>query len=226
MSNKVALLITAGGSSLRFGRNKLLEVVCGKPVIIHTILAFKNIELSQIVITVSKELRQELYKLIEQDNLLKKMNILLIDGGNTRQQSVFNGLKAISPDTDFVMIHDGARPLIKKNIIENCLKKAYETNAAIVAVRAIDTIKEVDSEGLIISTLNRDNLRCVQTPQVFDYNLILSAHKQLENMNFSDDSGLLEYLNEKVYVVDGDYSNIKITTPSDINILENYLREE
>lgn len=223
MSDNIALLITAGGSSQRFGRNKLLENICGLPVIVHTILAFSEIDVSQLVITVSDELKCELQKIIEVDSVLKNMNIKLVNGGKTRQASVFNGLTALDKDTDFVIIHDGARPLVKKETVEKCLKKARETKAAIVAVKAIDTVKVVDSTGLILSTPNRDNLRYVQTPQIFDYNLILSAHKKLAGENFSDDAGLLEHIGVPVYVTDGEYSNIKITTPSDINILENYL---
>jgi len=226
VTDKIALLITAGGASVRFGRNKLLEVVCGKPVILHTITAFSNVKVSQIVITVSEELKKELLGMIESDSVLKNMKIKLVNGGKTRQESVFNGLQALDKDTEMVIIHDGARPLVSENVIEKCVKKALETRAAIVAVKAVDTIKEVNSDGLIISTPNRENLRCVQTPQVFDYNLILDAHKKLEGEAFSDDAGVLEKLGVPVYVTEGEYSNIKITTPSDVEVLENYLKNK
>ena len=211
-----ALIITAGGTSSRFGRNKLLEKINGKEIILYTLEAFKNIKLSTTIITVSDELRENI------KNIIPK-NIKLVQGGNTRQQSVFNGLKALDNDTELVIIHDGARPLIKQHAIEQCIKKAKETKAAIVAVKAIDTIKITAPDGLIISTPQRDTLRCAQTPQIFDYNLILNAHTKLQGKNFSDDAGLLESLNIPVYTVDGEYSNIKITTQSDIQLIENAL---
>lgn len=222
--DKIALLITAGGSSVRFGRNKLLEKVCGKPVILHTIKAFADINVSEIVITVSSELKIALEQMILEDELLQKSNIKLVLGGKTRQASVFNGLMELSRGTDFVIIHDGARPLIKKAAIEQCIEKAKQTRAAIVAVKAIDTVKVVTADGLIISTPKRETLRYIQTPQVFDYNLILDAHKKLAGENFSDDAGLLEHLKIPVYVTEGEYTNIKVTTRSDIQILENYLK--
>lgn len=226
MPDKIGVLITAGGASTRFGRNKLLEIVCGKPIILHTILAFEKINPAQIVITVSQALKNELSKLMATDETLKKLNIKLVVGGESRQDSVFNGLLEIDSDTTLVVIHDGARPLVTVDAIEKCIQKARLTKAAIIAVKAIDTIKVVDQDGLIISTPNRETLRCVQTPQVFDYNLILAAHKKLAGKNFSDDAGLLEYLGERVYIVEGEYSNIKITTPSDIRLMENYLNNK
>lgn len=222
--DKIALLITAGGSSVRFGRNKLLEKVCGKPIILHTIEAFTDIKVSEIVITVSSELKIALEQMILENKLLQKLNIKLVLGGETRQASVFNGLRALNKDTGFVIIHDGARPLIKKETIEKCIEKAKQTQAAIVAVKAIDTVKVVTADGLIISTPNRETLRYVQTPQIFDYNLILNAHKKLTGENFSDDAGLLEHLGIPVYITEGEYTNIKVTTRSDIQILENYLK--
>ena len=215
---KIALLITAGGSSVRFGRNKLLENIAGKPVIFRTIDAFSGFEFSQKVITVSQDLKQALIKTELPED------IELIDGGKNRQESVFNGLKALNNDTDFVIIHDGARPLIKPPTVEKCLFKAIETGAAIVAVSAVDTIKEVDNTGKIVSTPCRENLRYVQTPQIFDFGLILGAHKKFEGENFSDDAGLLEAMNIPVFVMGGEYSNIKITTESDIIIAEGFLR--
>lgn len=212
---KTALIITAGGSSRRYGKNKLIEKVLGKEVILHTLEAFSGFEFSQIVITSSEELKKYLEPVLP-------MSVKLVLGGKTRQESVFNGLKALAP-CDFVAIHDGARPLADKETIKNCLEKAYETKAAIVAVRAVDTIKIADENGLIIETPDRKRLWSVQTPQVFEYKLILDAHKKLEGGDFSDDAGLLEFLGEKVYVSEGKYTNIKITTPSDIKLMNEFL---
>ena len=211
---KLALIITAGGTSSRYGKNKLLEKIDGKEIIFHTLDAFCGFDFSQKIITVTEELKNAIEPLIKDTELVK--------GGKTRQESVFNGLKALSADTDFVIIHDGARPLVTKETIEKCLEKAKKTGASIVAVKAIDTIKVVDNDGLIVSTPNRETLWCVQTPQIFDYKLIFDAHKKLEGENFSDDAGLLEHLGKKVYVSEGAYSNIKITTPGDLELMKNY----
>ena len=139
--------------------------------------------------------------------------------------AVFNALKACSAP-DFVCIHDAARPLVKLENIENCLKKAMEKGAAITAVKATDTIKKVDDTGKIIETPDRNTLWCVQTPQIFSYKTIFAAHERLFGKSFSDDAGMLEFLGFPVYIDEGDYSNIKITTPKDILLAELLLNRE
>ncbi len=209
----IKAIIPAGGSSARYqGKNKLLENLEGKPVILHSIDTICSIEeIDEIIIPSSTGLIDELKEILG-DNYKK---VRLVQGGNNRQESVFNGLKACLK-CDYVIIHDGARPLIKKETILKCLESAKMNMAAIVAVKTIDTIKIVDENLKIIETPNRNNLWNVQTPQIFDYSLILAAHKELEGQNFSDDAGLLEHLNKDVYVVEGEYSNFKITTPNDL----------
>ena len=139
----------------------------------------------------------------------------VVRGGLTRQQSVYNALSACE-NPDIVAIHDAARPLVKKSDIEKCIKKAIEKKAAILAVKAVDTIKRVDETGKIIETPDRNFLWAVQTPQIFDYKLIMDVHKNLEGLSFSDDSGMAESLGYDVYVTEGSYSNIKITTKKDL----------
>lgn len=209
---KIKVIIPAGGSSSRYkGRNKLLEILEDKPVIMHSIDTISSIEnIDEIIIPASLELIPVLEEMLK-----KRKNIRIVQGGKNRQESVFNGLKACS-ECDFVIIHDGARPLIKKDTILNCLESAFKNKAAIVAVRTIDTIKVVDENLKIIETPDRNNLWNVQTPQIFDYNLILSAHKKLEGKNFSDDAGMLESLGIDVFVIEGEYSNFKITTENDL----------
>lgn len=220
---KIGLIITAGGSSQRFGRNKLMVNLFGQPVILRTFDAFCNLNLSQVVLTASSEFIDDYRKLF---NKRKHTNLKIIEGGKNRQESVYKGLSQIDPDTDFVIIHDGARPLIDEGSIVNCIKLAVEKKAGIVAVDAIDTIKIVDNSGKIMSTPNRETLRYVQTPQVFDYKLIKDAHERLKGENFSDDAGLLEALGVPVYVSKGVYSNIKITNPEDILIAESFLKNK
>ncbi len=213
---KFSVVVTAGGSSARYGKNKLLEKIDNKEVIIHSIEAFAPFNPSEIVVSVSKNFEPVLKSLLKNYNL---QDVKVVLGGSTRQASVFNALKACTAP-DVVAIHDAARPLIKKEDIEKCLKKAQETGAAIVAVRAVDTIKMTDENNKITQTPDRKTLWYVQTPQIFDYNLIMQAHKQFEGQGFSDDAGLVEALGKPVYISEGSYSNIKITTKKDIYIAQ------
>lgn len=212
---KISVIVTAGGSSTRYGeKNKLLETINGKEVILHSIEAFLPLEPAEIIISASESLEP-----IIKDLTKNLTNTRVVRGGKTRQESVFNALKnCTSPD--YVLIHDAARPLVKKDDITKCLQKAITSKAAILSVKATDTIKKVNENNKIIETPDRNYLWCVQTPQIFDYELIYNAHKKLTDMSFSDDAGMLEYLGEDVYVVEGSYSNIKITTKGDIEIAQ------
>ena len=217
---KISVVITAGGTSSRYGtKNKLLEKINNKEVLLHSIDAFLSFNPEEIIISVSENLEN-----IAKDLTKNYKNLKIVRGGATRQASIYNALKHCS-NPDIVAIHDAARPLIKKNDIQNCIEKAIKTNAAIVAVKAVDTIKKVDENGKIIETPDRNYLWTVQTPQIFDYKLILSAHQKLENQSFSDDAGMLEYLGYEVFVSEGSYSNIKITTKKDLYLAEELFKE-
>ena len=174
---KLSVIVTAGGSSSRYGStNKLLEKINDKEVIRHSIDAFLEFEPCEIIVSASESLEPIVLEFYSKNNLVK-----VVRGGSTRQASIFNALKACS-DPDIVAIHDAARPLIKYQDIEKCIQKALKHKAAIVAI--------------------------------FD------AHKKLEGKSFSDDSGMLEFLGFDVYVVEGSYSNIKITTKKDLYIAQ------
>lgn len=212
-------IITAGGSSSRYGdTNKLLEKIHSKEVIKHTIEAFLVVdEISEIVICANSSIIDEL------KNIFKATEkIHIIEGGKTRQQSVFNGLIALQ-NCDYVLIHDGARPMITPEIIKNAMQAVQKQKALTVAAKTIDTIKQVDEKLKIIKTIDRNALYNTQTPQAFEYNLIRSAHEKLQGQNFTDDAGMLEHLGYDVYILEGDYKNIKITTKNDIVIAETYL---
>ncbi len=211
-------IITAGGSSIRYGNtNKLLEKVHDKEIIKHTVEAFLAVdEISEIVICAHLSIIDEL------NGIFSDSKICIIEGGNTRQQSVFNGLLALQ-DCDYVLIHDGARPMITPEIIKNAIQAVRTQKALTVAAKTIDTIKQVDENLKIIKTIDRSALYNTQTPQAFEYNLIKSAHEKLEGQNFTDDAGMLEHLGYDVYILEGDYKNIKITTKSDIEVAKAYL---
>ena len=212
---KLSVIITAGGSSRRYGQtNKLLEKIDGKEVIIHSIEAFIPFCPFEIIVSAAESLESILKELLVKYNI---ENIKIVRGGNTRQASIYNALKQCS-NPDIVAIHDAARPLVKKTDIDKCLQKAVATGSAIVAVKAVDTIKVVNENNKIEATPDRNTLWAVQTPQIFDYKLIFEAHEKLQGQSFSDDAGMLEYLGQEVYVSEGSRSNIKITTPEDLLI--------
>ena len=211
---KTTAIITAGGTSSRFGTgNKLLEKIYGKEVIKYTIEAFEKADVDEIIISANKTIIPELSSMF---------NHKITEGGSTRQASVYNGLKAIEK-SDFVLIHDGARPVITPEIINRTIDLVKEKNAVSVMTKTIDTIKEVQ-DGKIIKTIDRSKLYNTQTPQAFRYDIIMSAHEKLQGQNFTDDAGMLEALGYDVYIVDGSYKNIKITTQSDLEIAKIFLK--
>lgn len=218
MNFKVNAIIPAGGTSSRFGnKNKLLEKIYDKEVIRYTIEAFEKSEVDEIIICANINIIEELKEIFKNSQKVK-----IIEGGSTRQESVFNGLKA--SECDYVLIHDGARPMISTDLINSAIEEVKTKKALTVATKTIDTIKEV-IDGKIVRTIDRAKLYNTQTPQAFEYNLIKDAHMKLYGQNFTDDAGMLEELGETVYILNGSYKNIKITTQNDIDIAKIYLAQ-
>ncbi|CDE59938.1 2-C-methyl-D-erythritol 4-phosphate cytidylyltransferase [Fusobacterium sp. CAG:439] len=216
MNFKVNAIIPAGGTSSRFGnKNKLLEKIYGKEVIKYTIDAFENSNVDEIIICANINIIDELKEIFK-----NSPKVRIIEGGATRQESVFNGLNA--SECDYVLIHDGARPMISTDLVNSAVEEVKTKKALTVATKTIDTIKEV-IDGKIIRTIDRAKLYNTQTPQAFEYNLIKDAHKKLYGQNFTDDAGMLEELGQTVYILNGSYKNIKITTQNDIDIAKIYL---
>jgi 2-C-methyl-D-erythritol 4-phosphate cytidylyltransferase len=214
---KISVIITAGGTSSRFGKsNKLLEKIHGKEVIKYTVDSFLIDKIDEIIICAHQSCLTTLSEIFSQYK-----NIKIIEGGQTRQESVYKGLNATT--CDYVLIHDGARPIISTSIIQNTIDAVIEKNAISVMTKTIDTIKEVDQNGKIIRTIDRSKLFNTQTPQAFEYNLIKTVHEKLKGGNFTDDAGMVEHLGYDVFMVEGDYKNIKITTKADIALAEIYL---
>lgn len=214
---KFTAIITAGGTSSRFGNtNKLLEKIHGKEIIKYTVEAFITAGIKEIIICANQSIMGILVQMFEGFTQVK-----IVEGGNTRQASVFNGIKAAN--ADYVLIHDGARPMVTQEIINKTISAVREKKAVVVMTKTVDTIKEVDETGKIIRTIDRSKLYNTQTPQAFEYSLIKSAHEKLKGQNFTDDAGMVEFLGGDVYIVDGDYRNIKVTTKSDLALAEIYL---
>lgn len=216
MNFKVNAIIPAGGTSSRFGnKNKLLEKIYDKEVIRYTIEAFEKSEVDEIIICANINIIEELKEIFK-----NSQKVRIIEGGATRQESVFNGLKA--SECDYVLIHDGARPMISTDLINSAIEEVKTKKALTVATKTIDTIKEV-IDGKIVKTIDRAKLYNTQTPQAFEYNLIKDAHMKLYGKNYTDDAGMLEELGQNVYILNGSYKNIKITTQNDIDIAKIYL---
>lgn len=202
--------------------SKLLLKINGKTVLERSVNAFLNISDVDEVIVVAREKDIPAFS-----DILTDERVSFVVGGDTRQQSVMNALDVID-DCELIIIHDGARPLIKSIDIENTIRAAKENKAAAVGVFVKDTVKVVDKNGFVVSTPDRSTLFAVQTPQIFDFELYRNAAQNAreKGFNFTDDCQLIESFNQKVKTVVGSYSNIKITTPDDIVLAENLLKNE
>lgn len=224
--NTSAVIVCAGNSTRMGGVNKILLPLGNSTVIGNTMLAFQNTESIKEIIIVS---RPQDFDAIRSE--AKKLNIskfrLCVEGGDTRQKSVTNGIRHVSKDTEFIAIHDGARPLVKPEHIEKTIKDASVFGGATLGVPVKDTIKVV-SDSLIVDTPYRPSLYITQTPQIFRKRIYFEGIDfALEhNLDFTDDCQLVEAIGHKVYMTIGDYTNIKITTPEDIKIAEVLLCSE
>lgn len=215
----ISVVIPAAGKGTRMGSavNKQLEIVGGIPVIIRTVGVFDGIcQIDEIILVTSADDRAKMEDLISRENFTKA--IRTVTGGSTRQESVYKGILASNPHTDILIIHDGARPFIKEEIIIKSIDGAMEFGACCAAVPVKDTIKTADESFFVGKTLARDTLFSVQTPQTFRYSLIKEAHgKALEKSIIgTDDSSLVEMLGIKCKIIPGSYENIKITTREDL----------
>lgn len=202
--------------------SKLLLKINGKTVLERSVNAFLNISDVDEVIVVAREKDIPAFS-----DILTDERVTFVVGGDTRQQSVMNAVDVID-DCELIIIHDGARPLIKSEDIENTIRAAKENKAAAVGVFVKDTVKVVDKNGFVVSTPDRSTLFAVQTPQIFDFELYRNAAQNAreKGLDFTDDCQLVESFNQKVKTVVGSYSNIKITTPDDIVLAENLLKNE
>lgn len=226
--NKVSAVIVAAGKGSRMKTkvNKQYLLLNGKPVLAHTIEAFENSDIvSEIIVVINKNDNDFFI-----DSVLKPYNFRKItavaEGGEDRQQSVFNGLSRVSPEADIVVVHDGARPLVTGDIIRESVEAAAKEGAACAGVPVKDTIKKVDKELNVEYTPDRSMLWAIQTPQTFRKNILADAHRNaaLDGFRGTDDSVLAERLGYRVRMVMGSYTNIKITTAEDIVIAEAILK--
>ena len=212
-----AVIVAAGrGSRMGLGRNKVLADVAGVPVIVRTVRALAQTALFDggIVVVTGAEDMEQMRALMAEHGL----DVTLTEGGTDRQQSVHHGLQAVNPAADIIAIHDGARPLVTRAVIERTIESAKRCGSGVAAVTLKDTVKRVDAEGAVIDTPNRETLRAVQTPQTFDARLIRAAHERFADSaeRATDDAALAERALCRVMLTEGDVENIKLTTPEDM----------
>jgi 2-C-methyl-D-erythritol 4-phosphate cytidylyltransferase len=225
---KITALIPSAGNGLRMGGDTRKQYIHihEKPITAHTLLKFQALsEIHQIILIVPKEdipfCEKEIVSRYNLDKVGK-----IIAGGKERQDSVYNGIKALDGDEDIVIVHDGVRPFATEAMILESIKTASESGAAIVAIPAKDTIKSVSEGGVVERTVDRSRLWQVQTPQTFRRELLTEAYKKAISEKFygTDDSSLVERMGAKVMVVPGSEFNIKITTPRDLILAEGIIR--
>ncbi len=224
--NTSAVIVCAGSSSRMGGVNKILLPLGDRLVIGVTMQAFQNCESIGEIVIVARESDIPAIKAEAEAAGITKL-ASCTTGGATRQESVINGIRCISKDAELVAIHDGARPLVKTEHIEQVIKDASVFGGATLGVPVKDTIKTVD-DGLIVDTPPRSSLYITQTPQIFRRSLYFEGIDfALEHrLDFTDDCQLVEAIGGKVYMTKGDYTNIKITTPEDIRLAETLLAME
>lgn len=218
------VIIPAGGVGKRFGSNipKQFIEIAGVPVLIHTLNIFDNIdEVDSIVVSVHSEWYTFTKDLLAKYNI-KKVKELVV-GGLERQDSVSNALHTkTAADSDIILVHDAVRPFCTPKLVRKIIDTVEETGAAIPAVKPKETIKEISYKGEVVKTIDRTKLSMVQTPQGYWYDILLNAFNSATKAAFvgPDSASLVEFIGYKVTVVDGEDSNIKITTPFDFRIGE------
>lgn len=220
LNTGISVVIPSAGNSTRMGgANKQLMLLDNIPVLVHTVRRFSRLPVISEIIIVTRESDIPVIQNLADVYHLSKIS-KIIAGGDTRQESVFLGLKQVKFSK--VLIHDGARPLVSGKNIFDLIKKLDDCNAAALGVPVKDTIKKVSKDGVIKETLNRSELVQIQTPQGFNTKIILDAHRYAAENNISatDDCMLAESVGIPVYIVPGEYSNIKVTTPEDILLCE------
>lgn len=226
----IVAVIVAGGSGTRMQaavKKQYLDLD-GLPILARTLMAFDRYQsLDRIILVIPEDdlawCRSDIVAPLSLNH-----DVHLVVGGRRRQESVQKGLAAVGDSDGIVMIHDGVRPFVRPALIDTCLGGVKATGACIPATRATDTVKKVDEDGVIVSTLNRRQIRLAQTPQTFAIDVIRRAHRLAAKSGFAatDDASVAEFAGERVVVVPGDRDNIKITTPRDLTIARTILKQQ
>jgi len=225
--NGVVIVAAGSGKRMNMGINKQFIKLEDKEIITYTIEKFYNDKNIDDVVVVVKEEEIDYFR----KNIIDKYNldkVKLTTGGKERQDSVYNGLKLLDENCEIVLVHDGARPFVLKDTIEKSIKEAKKNKAVVVGVPVKDTIKVINKNHEIVDTPNRSALWAVQTPQTFDYKVLLKSYEDAFDNKFygTDDAMLVERLGYKVKMIEGSYNNIKITTIEDLDIAKEILKND
>ena len=218
-----AVIVAAGSASRMGGIDKVMAELGGEPMIRRTVRAFQNADaITSIVIVTREDLIRPISALCREMDKV----VAVVAGGSSRQEAVHLGLNALPKGTKLAAVHDGARPLISWEVIDRTVRAANTYGAAAPAIPVKDTIKVVQG-GLVKETPDRASLQAVQTPQVFDFDLLRGALKKAETdgAQVTDDCSAVERLGMKIKIVEGDERNLKVTTPLDLKIAELLLEE-
>lgn len=215
MSCRIGVIIAAGGSSSRMGGiDKLFRLIDGMPVIIKTCLAFlNNSNFSTIVVSIKDESKEKLISLLSQYGIDDR--IIVVSGGETRQESVTNAINAMD-ECEYIAIHDGARPFVTQQLLNNCVDTALNYGSAVPVLASTDTLKQVKNDS-VIGTVDRNEIFRVQTPQIFVYKEYVDAIRSVSDLSYTDDSMMMEKNGIKVHVCSGELSNIKLTYEDDFS---------
>ena len=219
-------VIVAAGNSQRMGKDKILMDIGGAPVIAYTLKAFQNSDkINEIIVVTKADSIQQLADICQKYGITKAHRV--VSGGKTRAESALIGVCNTSEEAGLIAIHDGARPFPSPALIERVVCTAEESNAAAPAVRATDTVRILNKKGVVVDTPDRNLVALVQTPQVFNADIIKGAlTKAVEkDLPITDDCSAVEALGFKVSIVDGEPENIKLTTRRDIYAAERILQD-
>ena len=225
MNNQRIALIVAGGSGTRMGSDipKQFLLLKGEPILMHTLRVFRNVHSVTEIILVLPELQID-YWIELCTKQIFNVSHTVVKGGETRFESVSNGLAMVDNPDALIAIHDGVRPLVSVDVIENCFKAAERLGNAIPVIKPVESVRLSDETGTYPA--NREKVYLVQTPQVFKASIIKKCYQTPWQPSFTDDASVAEFSGEKIHLVEGNRENIKITTPQDILIAEVLLRNK
>lgn len=218
----VTAIILVAGNSTRFGtgNNKNFELLNGKTVLSYSLDAFnQNQYVDNILVAMREEDKEQVQNIIDLSSVKKEIQLVI--GGKSRQESVYHCIKQTT--SDIVIIHDGARPAIKQQYIKECIENMKEYKGVTIGVPSKDTIKITDNNHIVINTTKRSNTWIIQTPQCFDRKILTQLHEKYQNDEVTDDCMLLEKEGYPVKIIKGDYTNLKITTYEDIDIMKAFI---
>jgi 2-C-methyl-D-erythritol 4-phosphate cytidylyltransferase len=222
----VAVIVSAGkGQRFMDGKKKQFYFLANRPILVHTLDKFENCPLvHSILLVVGQEDMGYCLKEIVEKYQYRKIS-QIVPGGKRRQESVRNGIEALAKDAEVVVIHDGVRPFVTREMIEESIHSAQRFGAVVTAMPVKDTIKIAHPNGTVLQTLDRESLWQIQTPQTFLAHVIKEAHQKATEDGFvgTDDASLVERLGIKVHILPGAYTNIKITTPEDLILANLFL---